>query len=466
LPNKPNILFLFTDDQRFDTIHALGNQEIITPNMDRLVESGTSFTQAHIPSGTSPAVCMPSRAMLHTGRTLFHIQDVGQQIPESHTTLGEAFRGAGYRTFGIGKWHNGPAAFGRSFSDGEAIFFGGMWDHWNVPLSHYDPSGKYDNQISFTQNFMQSNHPMKVHADYYSTGRHSSEIFSNAAIDFIDNYESEEPFLMYVSYLAPHDPRTMPERFNDLYDPDKISLPANFLEEHPFNYGARQIRDETLAPYPRTQTEVKRHIAEYYAMVSHLDYEIGRVLDALEQSGKAENTIIILAGDNGLALGQHGLMGKQNHYEHSIRVPLIFSGPHIPKGLRINQYAYLLDLFPSLCELAGVETPATVEGKSLLPLIDNPELRLRPTLYFAYTDSIRSIKNDKYKLIEYTGLVRETQLFDLRNDPFETNNLYGQKDYEPTVQQLRLELIQQRDAWDDQLHPLGRSFWEKYEAQP
>jgi arylsulfatase A-like enzyme len=466
MPDKPNILFLLTDDQRFDTIHALGNKEIITPNMDRLVANGTAFTHAHIPSGTSGAVCMPSRAMLHTGRTLFHIQDMGQQIPENHTTLGEAFRSAGYRTFGTGKWHNGPASYARSFSDGKAIFFGGMWDHWNVPLCHFDPTGKYENQIPFTQNFMQSNHPMKVHADYFSTGQHSSEIFSEAAINFIDNYESDEPFLMYVSYLAPHDPRTMPQRFNEMYDPDQISLPANFMEEHPFNYGAKQIRDETLAPYPRTQAEVKRHLAEYYAMISHLDYEIGRVIEALEQSGKAENTIIILTGDNGLALGQHGLMGKQNHYEHSIRVPLIFSGPNIPKGLQIDHYAYLLDIFPSLCELACMEAPASVEGKSLLPMMNNPELQLRETLYFAYSDLIRSVKDDRYKLIEYTGHVRETQLFDLEDDPFEINNLYGRNEYEATVHHLRLELIKHRDAWDDQLHPLGRTFWERYEPQP
>lgn len=459
MANKPNILFFFTDDQRFDTIHALGNPDILTPTMDRLVASGTAFTQAHIPSGTSPAICMPSRAMLHTGRTLFHIQREGQNIPEAHTTLGEAFREAGYRTFGTGKWHNGPASYGRSFTDGAAIFFGGMWDHWNVPLCEFDPTGQYENLIPFTQNFMQSSKTTPVHCDYFSAGKHSTELFSEAAIDFLQQYDSEKPFMMYISYLAPHDPRTMPARFQQMYDPEQIPLPDNFMTEHPFNYGARQIRDETLAAYPRTEAEIKRHIADYYAMITHLDYEIGLVLDALEQSGQADNTIIVLAGDNGLAVGQHGLMGKQSHYDHSIRVPLLFCGPGIPQGLELSQYTYLLDVFPTLCGLAGIEAPESVEGMSLLPIMGNPEAPLRESLYFAYSEFIRSVKDDQYKLIEYAGKVRETQLFDLQNDPAEMDNLAGRAEFEPILMRLRQELIQYRDRWDDRQHPLGQSYW-------
>lgn len=463
MSKKPNILFFLTDDQRFDTIRALGNKAIQTPNLDRLVENGTAFTHAHIPSGTSGAVCMPSRAMLNTGRTLFHIEREGQNIPESHVTLGEAFRGAGYRTFGTGKWHNGTASYGRSFTDGENIFFGGMWDHWNVPVCRFDPAGKYENRIPFTGNFMQSNKTTEVHCDSIAAGRHSSELFSQTAIDFIQRYDSEAPFLMYVSYLAPHDPRTMPQRYREMYDPDRIELPANYLEEHPFHYGVQSIRDELLASYPRTEADTKRHIAEYYAMISHLDHEIGRVLKALEQAGKAEDTIVVLAGDNGLAVGQHGLMGKQNHYEHSIRVPLIFSGPGVPKGLKLDHYAYLLDVFPTLCGLADIPTPASVEGNSLLTVMERPEAGLRDTLYFAYCDNIRSMKDKRYKLIEYAGDVRATQLFDLENDPSELTNLYGQKNFEAVVAELRQEMIRYREEWDELAHPLGQSFWGKIE---
>ncbi|MEG0388461.1 MAG: sulfatase-like hydrolase/transferase, partial [Niameybacter sp.] len=129
-----NVLFLIADDQRFDTIRALGNQEIHTPYLDKLVKMGTTFTNAHIPSGTSGAVCMPSRAMIHSGRTLFHIQGEGQNIPNEHSTLGETLKNAGYYSCGIGKWHNGIESYARSFNDGDDIFFGGMWDHWHVPI--------------------------------------------------------------------------------------------------------------------------------------------------------------------------------------------------------------------------------------------------------------------------------------------------------------------------------------------
>ena len=131
---RPNVLFLLTDDQRYGTIHALGNDEISTPNLDALVRRGMAFTRAHIPGGTASAVCMPSRAMLNSGRTLFHLEECGKNIPECDTTMGESFLRAGYHSVGIGKWHNGVGSYARSFDDGADVFFGGMWDHWNVPV--------------------------------------------------------------------------------------------------------------------------------------------------------------------------------------------------------------------------------------------------------------------------------------------------------------------------------------------
>ena len=150
---KKNVIFILTDDQRYNTIHALGNPEIHTPNLDWLAENGTVFEQAHIPGGTNGAICMPSRAMLNSGRSLFHLEAEGGNIPESDITLAEVFRRDGYDCYGTGKWHNGCPAFTRGFTGGENVFFGGMWDHWNVPVSHYDPTGEYDNVINFVADF-------------------------------------------------------------------------------------------------------------------------------------------------------------------------------------------------------------------------------------------------------------------------------------------------------------------------
>ncbi|MBL7077796.1 MAG: sulfatase-like hydrolase/transferase [Kiritimatiellae bacterium] len=460
---SPNIVFFFTDDQRFDTIAALGNSEIQTPNIDRLVEMGTSFTQAHIPCGTSGAVCMPSRAMLHTGRTLFHLEREGQSIPEAHTTMGEALQQAGYRTFGTGKWHNGTASYARSFTDGGEIMFGGMGDHWNVLACDYDPSGAYATTPMIRDPF-RSKDVVHRHCDHITCGKHSSELFADVSVKFVEEYAADDPFFMYISFMAPHDPRSMPEEFLKLYDPEQITLPENYMDEHPFDFGVRTIRDEVLAPYPRTPELVRQHLAEYYAMITHLDHEVGRVMQAVEEKGESENTIFVFAGDNGLAVGQHGLFGKQNHYEHSIRVPLIFAGPGIPTGERRETYAYLLDIFPTLCDMLGVETPASVEGQSLLPCIKDATETNRESLYFAYTDMLRSVKDDRYKLVEYIHDGQNTtQLFDLLEDPAEINSLVDLPEHAERIAGLREQLHAFRDEWDDRQHPMGETFWSQYD---
>ncbi len=461
--DKPNILMLFTDDQRFDTIRSLGNSEIYTPNMDELVKDGTAFTHAHIPGGTVGAVCMPSRAMLHTGMTLFHLENCGSTVLEEHALMGETLKRAGYCTYGIGKWHNGPRSYARSFTDGDEIFFGGMEDHWNVPAYNFDPEGKYDNTGMVTLNPWLSNTTMQRRCDHIYPGKHSSELFSEAALKWIDKYQSDKPFFMYVSFMAPHDPRTMPEEFLNMYNPDEITLPDNFMPEHSFDYGVSSIRDELLAPNPRKPDEIRKHICEYYAIITHLDNEIGKIMAALKKKGVYDNTLIIFAGDNGLALGQHGLMGKQSNYEHSIRVPLIFSGPGIPKNKSTDTYVYLLDIFPTLCDILGIDVPKTVEGKSFADILQNKRVTGRETLYMAYKDNVRSVKNEKYKLIEYrTDGLKKTQLFNLNSDPYEMENLYGKPEYQNIYLSLKEEMLRYSYDWDDVNCLQGKKFWGNY----
>ena len=463
---QPNVLLFFTDDQRFDTIRALGNGTIHTPNIDRLVARGTTFTHAHIPCGTHGAICMPSRAMLHTGRSLFHLHDSGSSIPTAHTMLGEALREAGYGTWGCGKWHNGRESFNRGFADGDEIMFGGMADHWNVPVYHYDPNGAYDKRLAYIADpsAFGNNEIAWREADHIHAGRHSSEILCDAAVDHIRHQDGSTPFLTYVSLLAPHDPRTMPERFRTMYRPEDMELPPNFQGGHPFDNGSLRIRDELLARFPREPEEIRRHIAEYYAMISHLDHEFGRVLDALDEQGLTDDTLIVLAGDNGLAVGQHGLMGKQNCYEHSVRVPLIFAGPGVPEGRRSEAYVYLFDIFATLCELTGTRKPASVEGESLVAAMHDPDASVRDALYFAYVSSQRAVKNRTHKLIEYAVRDRErrTQLFDLENDPWETHNLADAPESATIVADLRAEMIRYRDDWEAGHPGRGSNFWTRY----
>ena len=468
MKKKPNVLFIITDDQRFVTIHALGNSEIITPNLDNLASRGTSFVRAHIAGGTCGAVCMPSRAMVLSGRNPFHLEELGGNIPPQHKTLAENFKNNGYETIGLGKWHNGCPAYARSFTQGAKIFFGGMWDHWNVPTCRYDQTGEYDNVINFVVDFFKDNQPLAQHCDEFEPGKHSSTLLTDAAIDLLNkNAGGEKPFFMYLAYLAPHDPRTMPDEFRDMYDPENITLPPNFQEIIDTNYPLMVHRDEHLAEYPRKESEIKRHIAEYYAMITHLDFEIGRLLDALHQSGEEDNTIVVFTGDNGLAVGQHGWLGKEDIYEHGIRVPLIMSGPGIKENVRNDAYVYLYDIFPTLCEKVGITIPESVDGKSFVQLLDGEHGEsFRDELYLIFDEFVRGVKNDHYKLIEYRNGDEDgdkwTFLYDIKNDPWETENLAFRDEYQSLVAEFREKIIKHRDDWEEQSHPWGVNFWKRF----
>lgn len=461
---KPNILFLLTDDQRYGTIHALGNEQIHTPNMDRLVHRGAAFTNAYIPGGTASAVCMPSRAMINSGKSLFHLQDCGRNIPEEHTTLGQCLLENGYHCFETGKWHNGTESFARSFDGGANIFFGGMWDHWNVPVNDFRADGCYDSQIRFTPNFSASSDSISVLAQRIHAGVHSTDLFSGSAVEYIEGYEEDRPFFLYLSFLAPHDPRTMPEEFRNMYDPEKMELPPNYLPMPVVNCGwSNKGRDENTEAYPRRPEAIRKHIADYYAMISHIDSNIGKVLDALDRKGFTENTIIVLAGDNGLAIGQHGLMGKQNIYEHSVKVPLVMAGPGIPSDVRIKNDVYLMDIYPTLCEICGIAVPPSVDGISFYPMFSDGEHKTRSSMYFAFQSRIRGVKKGRYKLVEYrTEDLKLSQLFDLEADPYERCNFYDIAGYEKIGEELREELFSLRDLWDDERTIFGQQYWQQW----
>lgn len=470
MAKKPNVLFIVTDDQRWDTIHALGNPDIITPNLDRLVKRGTSFVRAHITGGTCGAVCMPSRAMIVSGRNPFHLDGCGGNVPAEHTTMAEVFRENGYETIGLGKWHSGVPAYARGFTQGSKIFFGGMWDHWNVPTCRYDPTGKYDNVVNFVVDFFNKNNILRQHCDEFDPGKHSSTLLTDAAIDMLKKNAGGDPFYMYLAYLAPHDPRTMPDEFRKMYDPDKIPLPENFQETIDTNYPLMIHRDEHLAKYPREEKEVKKHIAEYYAMITHLDYEIGRLLDALHESGEEDNTIVVFTGDNGLAVGQHGWLGKEDIYEHGVRVPLIMAGPGIAPDTRNDAYVYLYDIYPTLCEKIGLPIPESVDGKSFAPLLDGQHGQThREELYLIFDKVVRGLKDDRFKLIEYRNGDKPedswTFLYDLEKDPWETKNLATDPQYADRIRNFRQRMLVHRDEWEEQTHDWGKDFWPRFHME-
>lgn len=428
---RPNILFVFADDQRPDTISALGNPAIDTPNLDRLVKQGVSFSNNHCFGSIHGAVCQPSRAMLHSGRSLYHINmDMGNA-----PLIGELLGRNGYETFGTGKWHNGRDSFARSFQLGKNIMFGGMSDHTKVPVVDLvDPNRQQDR-------YTEERVGEKI----------SSELFVDSAIEFLsDRRDQDRPFFCYIALTAPHDPRQPPVEYRQKYYKRLPPLPKNFLPRHPWNNGAMVLRDEVLAGWPRDPDVIQQQLAEYYGLIEHADAQVGRLLETLNEQGLDKNTIVVYTADHGLAMGSHGLLGKQSLYEHSMGSPLILSGPGIPQNERRSQLVYLYDLMPTLCNWAGVDVPKDVEGQSLQSILADAESDGREYLFTTYTLWQRAVRDARWKLIAYPP-IQKYQLFDLQDDPAETRNLYGAAEVAEVQERLLTELAAKQVQFDDPL---------------
>jgi arylsulfatase A-like enzyme len=452
---KPNFLVIVADDQCFRTLNALNNKEVQTPNFDRLMARSTVFTHCFHQGSWTGAVCVASRAMMHTGRYLW---TCGGENCGSYPLLGESLQHGGYHTCAVGKWHNGDATALRSFLTGKTIapgflastpvkvqgHFGLAYDRPRPgdPWTPWDP--KYGGQ--WTPYDLWDIEPgdaqSRQASPRYKRQQHSCDLYADSAVEMLGKLTKQpDPFFLYVAWNCPHDPRQAPKEFLDMYPAEKIEVPPNFLPQHPFDIGANG-RDEELAPEPRTPEIVQVHRQEYYALITYMDRQMGRVLDALEKSGQADNTYIIVTGDHGLAVGEHGLMGKQNLYDCSVRMPFIMSGPGLAAGRQVDSLMHQHCLFPTICDLAGLPTPATVQFPSLLPLLHGGNGPLFDSVYCAYLKFQRSVRTDTHKLILYPQ-AGQVQLFDVANDPWEMNNLAANSAHTATVSELFREL----QAW-------------------
>ena len=471
---KPNIVFLYADDFAYWAINALGNEIIQTPNLDKLVAQGVSFSNAFNMGGWNGAICIASRSMLISGRSIWKANEINRQWGEGNTaahsqTWGRLMSNAGYNTFATGKWHI-QADPEQVFEETVNINPGGMPpDHLTGTPGLYDrvrkayangedfyallPPG-YNRPLSETDDSWTASDP--VHNGYWTDGTHWSEVQRGDAINFIDAASrSEDPFFLYLAFNAPHDSRQSPKEFLDLYPLEDIPLPENWLPEYPYldEMGdLRVMRDEMLGPVPRTPYAIRTHIREYYAIISHLDAQIGLILQALEEKELMDNTYIFFTGDNGLSVGQHGLLGKQNMFDHSIHVPLLAAGPDLPSGTEVSSDIYLQDIMATSLSLAGIEKPDFVDFNSFLNLANGvaSELPLPNGVYGAYMDTQRMIRKDGFKLILYPRN-RELLLFDLNADPLEMNDLSDNPQYAAKVRNLFEGLLSLQAQMEDPL---------------
>ena len=404
---RVNILHIHTDDHRADGLHALGTELLQTPNLDTLVERGMTFTRCYTMGSMIGAVCLPSRTMMLTGKSWLRIPDGRAKNIDPANTLPKVLGAAGYETFHVGKGGN----------------------EFVVGVEAFDTNLLMDD-------------------DTPQLRRRSSERHADATLKFLNERKKDKPFYVYFAPPVPHDRRVTAPEFHKLYDPKKIPLPAAFLPQHPFDNGEMIVRDEKLAPWPRTPEDTKQQLADYYACITGLDHHIGRVFAQLKASGEWTNTIIIFTGDNGLSLGEHGLFGKQNLYEFGgMHVPCVIAGPGIAQG-KSDAMIYLMDLFPTFCDFGGAKIPDGVEGKSIAPILHGKAAKVRDVLYTAYRNCQRSVRDDRWKLIRYP-LVDKTQLFDLKNDPHELNNLADQPAHATKVAEMTALLQKEMERYAD-----------------
>ena len=413
-PTRPNFLFVLVDDQSpFDLKLYNPNSILNTPVIDKLAQEGMIFESARHMGSMNGAVCTPSRHMIMSGRTVWNLPASAGKIPVLNCpdslelkTIGAVFNRAGYATMRTCKKGNSFAAANKQF----AVV------HDATKRGGTDESG---------------------------SAWHAQQV-----LDYLSDRETEkdkdkDPFFIYFGFSHPHDVREgKPEllaKYGAVNHRDTSSLPpshpnqpdlqANYLAAHPFFHGHPGLRDEERVSgvwKRRDELTVLNELGREYACSENIDIQIGKVLSKLEEMGELDNTYVIYTSDHGIAIGRHGLMGKQNLYEHTWRVPFIVNGPGIKPGTRVEGNIYLLDILPTVCDLAGIDIPETVDGISFKPVLMGERETIRDVQYGVYCGGtkpgMRTVKKGDWKLIKYDmmdGEVRETQLFNLAANPNE-----------------------------------------------
>jgi arylsulfatase A-like enzyme len=420
-PRRPNILFILVDDQSpFDLKIYDPKSPLQTPVLDRLAAQGMTFDGAYHMGSFSGAVCSPSRHMIMSGRTVWHLPNApgamktGLCPPElEQNTIPAVFNRAGYATMRTCKMGNSYEAANKLFT-----------------VRH--DAGK------------------RGGTDESGSAWHAEQVLTY--LDERQAGRTTDPFLIYFGFSHPHDTRDGKPELLDKYgavnhadrqtlppaNPQAPPLPRNYLPAHPFHHGHPNLRDEVAVSgvwERRDEITIRNELGREFACCENIDIQIGRVLKKLDAMGELDNTYVFYTADHGIAIGLHGLQGKQNLYEHTWRVPFIAKGPGIPPGSRVQGNIYLLDVLGTLCDLAGIPQPETNEGLSFRPVLEGKQDTVRDVLFGVYCGGtkpgIRSVKKGDWKLIKYDvmdGQVRETQLFNLAENPDELLLQHGAPD--------------------------------------
>lgn len=451
--NRPNILWYCTDQQRFDTIGALGNPHVQTPSLDRLVENGVAFTNAYCQS----PICTPSRSSFMTGlypSRLHNTRNGNATFPEKIPLISRLIADQGYDCGMIGKFHlqsSGHRTEPRIPNDGFRY-----WKFSHAPRDDW-PEGEHD-YADWVREQGQDLDSLRESPDNVPAEYHQTTWATTRAIEFISEERADQPWMLNINVYDPHPPFIPPKEYSERFDPASMPGP-HYKDSDPEAQEKLAGADFQTKSRPPEETEAKKAQADYYAMIALIDDQFARLLAHLKDSGQVENTVIIFTSDHGETLGDHGLFYKGcRFYEGLVRVPLIFSAPgNWRENLRCDQPTELLDLSATLLDIAGAEIPEYHQGHSLLPILEgeaDATTPLRDSLRCEYFDALAPkftqgngtfatmFLKGKYKLVLYHSL-GTGELFDLENDPWEHENLWD----DPSTSSLKSRLLE--DSFHD-----------------
>lgn len=490
----PNILFICTDQQRYDSLGCYGNQHAATPHLDRLAAEGVRFTRHNTPC----PICSPSRATLFTG--LYprnHKLTVnGMALDPDIPTLPKMMARTGYRTYGIGKHHLQPILAPDRFvmPESEAFWQRSEACDWQGPyygfqevqfvigeadkaaraghyadwLKKYYPDAPYrltaEAALDIPPDDLDEVWKSSIHPEL-----HYNCWITRQAVNFINHVT--QPFFLFVSFPDPHHPFSPPRPYCDRFDPNDMPLPGKQpgeLDKMPPYYRDvfRPGKEGVLKAYwespadaeqgflldtaELSETSIRRAIAHTYGMVTMIDDCVGEVLDSLDQTGLTEDTVILFTSDHGELLGDHGLLHKgPPPYRQLREIPLLIKGPGLSPGKTIDTLTSHLDVMPTLLDLAGIANEQQLDGLSLVPLLDGQPAQMRETLYGEYHPRSQkkiynqTILTNKWRLTLYPQQPGWGELFDLKIDPHECNNLYADKEYISIIRNLSERLHQE-----------------------
>ena len=479
--DRPNIIYIMTDDHGYQAISAYGGQLNETPNIDKIADEGILFTRSFVTN----SICSPSRAVMLTGK-FSHMN--GQQINSqkfdgSQVTFPKLLQKEGYQTAMIGKWHLGSDPTG--------------FDYWNI----LPGQGDY-----YNPDFIEMGTKSRVEG-------YVTNLITDFSLDWLKNRDKEKPFAMLMHHKAPHRCWMPDTKYLEKYNDVKFPLPDNFYDDYenrtaaaeqkmhikdfcPVNdlkmydkegeiegklrkYFERQINrmnaaqradwdkayDKEIKYYKEANLTGKelmewryqRYLEDYLRCIASVDDSVGEVLDYLEENGLAENTLVVYTSDQGFYLGEHGWFDKRFMYEESFRTPLLMKLPSRFKKATVDHLVQNIDCAPTFLDLAGVQVPGAMQGKSLVPLLEEGNTEWRDALYYHYYEypgphSVKrhyGVRTDRYKLIHFYNDIDQWELYDLQEDPTEMDNLFGDKAYAKIEAELQDKLVEMRTQYKD-----------------